>query len=391
MQTEDVPDAQQTVHTALAQANFHRLHSYDDLETLSRIPGFEYLARDVKLEQMRILTRDLEEVTPIDFRDFDATLDAALATDRLDLCGIMHSIDIEGLRSRLGQTGDRDYAVLTLHPDDWVAGKTQPPDPQGRWCNWALHGRLRWTTRPTGDASVPEQLVALAGGVARSPGTGVQHGRAVTSPVVDHHVIELADEGSAPMLLHLPSAVAFIDAHLAVPGRRVLVHCKVGHSRSASVAAAYLMHRYFHGVVARDPCRWPDAASRAEHMKSKCDEILAWLKVKRPGVKAAQKNNFTQQLYAFADYLACGEMPPVPPAKIKKDGGDQMRDAALMAFYNHRQRPFLNLVRHYFERRAPGYYRFPPEMESFMLQWLAVENLRWNPSTKKLESVECII
>lgn len=400
----------QRVHRALAEAGFHRLHTYDELETLSHIPGYEYLARDVKLQQMKILSEELQEVTQVDLCDFDDTLDAALGTARLDLSGIMHSVDIDCLNARLRDKGDDSYAILTLHPDDWVAGRAQPADPEARWCNWSLHGRLGWTTRATGDADVREALVSLAPAplplplhhgegavsapvvVARPPGTGVQRGRAVTSRVVDHHVIELADEGSAPLLKYLPNAVTFIEAHLAAAGRRVLVHCKVGHSRSASVVTAYLMHKYYHGVVARDEgARWADAAARAEHLKHRCDAILDWLKEKRPGVRAAEENNFTQQLYAYADYLAYGEMPPIPAAKIKKDGGDQMRDAAVVVFFNHRQRPPLNLIRHYFEKRTPAFYRFSVEMQGFMLKWLVLEKLRWNPKMKLLENIDSSI
>lgn len=44
------------------------------------------------------------------------------------------------------------------------------------------------------------------------------------------------------MLAHLPKAVKAIDEHLR-KGDAVLVHCFAGVSRSASVAAAFLMHK----------------------------------------------------------------------------------------------------------------------------------------------------
>lgn len=399
---EDEPEPDnQKVYRALVKAKFHRLHTYQELEHLSRIPEYGYLARDVKLEQMKCLTEELQEVTQVDLCDFDKTVDAALGTAKLDLSGIMHSIDIDCLNARLRDKGDDTYAVCSIHPDDWVAGRAQPPDPETRWCNWSLHGKLGWHTRPTGDPDVAEELVSLArssaggsgsgtGGsvvVRRAPGTGVQHRRRVTSRVVDHHVIELADEGSSPLLKHLPSAVTFIGAHLGVPGRRVLVHCKVGHSRSASVVTAFLLHRYYHGVIAARGGE-SDRAATVAHLRERCDAMLRWLSRRRPGVRAPEENNFTQQLYAYADYLVYGTMPALPAAKVKRDGGDQMRDAAAVVFYKQGQRPPLNIVRHYFERRTPSFYRFPEGMLEFMKRWLVLEKLRWNPNTGRLEDIE---
>lgn len=51
-----------------------------------------------------------------------------------------------------------------------------------------------------------------------------------------------SEEEADDMLAHLPRAVAQIDRHLR-EGGAVLVHCYAGVSRSASVAAAFLMHR----------------------------------------------------------------------------------------------------------------------------------------------------
>lgn len=58
----------------------------------------------------------------------------------------------------------------------------------------------------------------------------------VRIPVDDH------PDDAGIMALHLPRAVAHIDKCLS-RGKGVLVHCHAGISRSASVAAAYLMHK----------------------------------------------------------------------------------------------------------------------------------------------------
>lgn len=395
---------EEEVYRTLTKQGFSQLHTYDELEVLNSHPQYGYLARKIKEQQMDFLLDEKTDVTQVDLCDFDKDLDATLNTTRLEISGILHSIDIQYLNNRLRETNDDSYAILSVHPDDWVAGRTQCPDPEQRWCNWSLHGRLEWDSEHTttttsgrgGGDGVGEQskkrgeLGTLSDRPGRPPGSGMQNGRVVTSPVVDHQIIELADEGTSPLLRYLPSAVRFIDTHLQVTGRRVLVHCKVGHSRSAAVAVAYLMHRYYDSVVARDEdfIRWKDTAARIDHMKAKCDAIFRWLKTRRAGVKAGD-NNFTRQLHSYAEYLVTGAMPDrIPAPAIKRDGGDQMRDAALLVFFNQRQRPFPNLVRHYFETRGPALYRFPPEMLEFMLPYLLADDRAEDPHTGQSESVE---
>ncbi|KAJ7590886.1 phosphatases II [Mycena floridula] len=61
------------------------------------------------------------------------------------------------------------------------------------------------------------------------PGSGIRHLR-----------IDIEDVDYADLLIHLPSAVQFIDQALR-SGGNVLVHCGSGRSRSAAVVAAYVM------------------------------------------------------------------------------------------------------------------------------------------------------
>lgn len=65
-----------------------------------------------------------------------------------------------------------------------------------------------------------------------------------------YHNMRLRDTSDdvVPMMEGLPAAYAFIDAALA-SGGAVLVHCRMGLSRSAAVVAAYGMQR---GVAQRD-------------------------------------------------------------------------------------------------------------------------------------------
>lgn len=86
---------------------------------------------------------------------------------------------------------------------------------------------------------------------------GITHVVNVASEVPDYHAAELtyhsmnmrdSSDDMVPMMHALPNACSFIDAALAAGGT-VLVHCRMGLSRSAAVAVAFAMHR---GVAQSD-------------------------------------------------------------------------------------------------------------------------------------------
>ena len=87
--------------------------------------------------------------------------------------------------------------------------------------------------------------------------TGITHVVNVASEVPDYHAGELtyhsmrlrdSTDDMVPMMKALPAAHAFVDAALA-SGGAVLVHCRMGLSRSAAVTASYGMQR---GVPLKD-------------------------------------------------------------------------------------------------------------------------------------------
>ena len=77
--------------------------------------------------------------------------------------------------------------------------------------------------------------------------------------------IRLPDSPTAPIFEHFEAAAQFINGALDAPGRKVLVHCGRGISRSASLVIAALMrHRgisyadAFALVAAKRPCIYPN-------------------------------------------------------------------------------------------------------------------------------------
>ncbi len=90
----------------------------------------------------------------------------------------------------------------------------------------------------------------------------------LTLPGIRYHRIVLEDEAHASILVYLDEATSFIHNQLTqyvYPPGRVLVHCRAGISRSASVCIAYMIRYYNMSyvdaracVAAARPCIWPN-------------------------------------------------------------------------------------------------------------------------------------
>lgn len=102
--------------------------------------------------------------------------------------------------------------------------------------------------------------------------------------------IPLEDTDDEALYPHLAGAVAHLERLAQTPGARVLVHCRLGLSRSAAVVLAYLM------------------ASR----RMSFDDALIYLRAHRPWV--SPNRSFREQLARYQAELGLATSPPRPPA-----------------------------------------------------------------------------
>lgn len=62
-------------------------------------------------------------------------------------------------------------------------------------------------------------------------------------PGITYHTIDIDDTPSANIKQFVPEAIRFVDRELRA-GKKVLIHCAAGISRSSSIAVAYFMAKY---------------------------------------------------------------------------------------------------------------------------------------------------
>ncbi|OSD08412.1 phosphatases II [Trametes coccinea BRFM310] len=106
-------------------------------------------------------------------------------------------------------------------------------------------------------------LSAMPGHVALPPSSSLPHLGPHQS--LQRFQLPVHDTPFSELAAFLPRATAWIAAALSDPGARVLVHCAQGVSRSASVAAAFLVaycnctpEQAVQHVQARRPCAQPN-------------------------------------------------------------------------------------------------------------------------------------
>lgn len=231
---------------------------------------------------------------------------------RLYLGGIKDSGNVKGVLERL----DID-AVVSIHPTDWLTDE----------CWKDLFEKWDWNLDPKGNS-------------LRS--------RPRNSKRMQCH-IELADESSSDLLGYFRRAFEFMDEFLIIQGKNVLVHCKMGQSRSASLSLGYMMDRYYRTYFANlDRDRRPPADKISAELQGVMKVFLGEFALPRDSDepagsapprsttrkrKGVSTDKFMGQLVQYAQYLAEGEkgQPPRPAkAAQKKAGGGIIKGAAVV-------------------------------------------------------------
>lgn len=224
---------------------------------------------------------------------------------QLFLGGIKDSGNVVEVLSK--SKGKDISAVVSIHPDDWLAQKIW----NGKLVRW--DGRFPPPERTNGKA-------------------------------VQYH-IDLPDDPSSNLLGEFEKAFEFIDYYLS-RGKNVLVHCKMGQSRSASLVLGYMGEKYYEQL--------PPEVKKSTNLNEILSKFTTNLMKKRKGIKPG---NFRNQVLEHLMRVAKGDTnqpsqqpkPAVQPQK--KGGGGIVKDAALISFYVHDWEPTREILGYWLSRK----------------------------------------
>lgn len=312
-------------------------NSYSSLERLTKLNGKRKITEKLLLADLRIPDRDKDgaihyvglhngvqkkisylldveakwnRVTPIDSRPELEGLSKVLWKGNLWLGGIKDSINEQLL-------ADKNIdAVVTIHPRDWLAEK-----------EW----KKLFTEWNKGDA-LPQL----------SP-TGTRW----------QYVIDLMDDSSSNLVAEFDPAFRFMS-HFLSNEKNVLVHCKMGQSRSVSLVLGYMSTMYYKCCIANIS---PSARKPSEDFK-KLEVVLQQLTKaisnKRHGVNTEKfGKQLEQHLVRLAKYKGHESriaQQSKPQAGDKKGGGGIIKDAVIVLCYMDSLTP-TEEIREYWEKR----------------------------------------
>lgn len=312
---------------------FPEFSSYAHLDTLREHP--QEKLREVSTKIMDIQLRWMDEERE----------EATWITPNILLDGILGSIDPNTLQALCKAYSFKHIVMVSVHPDDWVAGGV-----------WKAHGRLSWSRRQStaqerDDALHNDLLCPLWDQPIQLPQIIVQNDIEYQSPVVDHLIIPLEDGDGSSLLMQLPDICTFISQHNK-PDTLIVLHCKVGLSRSNACQEAFVLQAVYQEL--RKDIKWVGKASEQKRadLQMICQSYHKLVKQRRP----ALKSKFPNQMANWAKYLADDEPDCGPEFATDKSspGGNDMRDAAIIACYVLGYLLPPTLISHYHERTCAG-------------------------------------
>lgn len=313
--------------------DFPDFASYAHLDTLREHPQEKLRAIATKIMEMQLRWMDEERV------------EATWVTPNILLDGILGSIDPKTLQALCETHSFKHVVMVSLHPDDWVAGGV-----------WRAHGRLKWTKRPSSALErhhgIYERLVnPVWDQPLQLPQIIVQNDIEYQSPVVDHLIIPLEDGDGSSLLMQLPDICKFVSQHNK-PDTLIVIHCKVGLSRSNAAQEAFVLQAVYREL--RKNAQWmdKDTAQKQVDLQAICQNYHKLVQQRRP----ALKSKFPNQMANWAKYLADDEPECGPDFATDQSspGGNDMRDAAVTACYELGLLLPLKLISHYYKRTEAG-------------------------------------
>lgn len=312
---------------------FPEFSSYAHLDTLREHPQEKLRAVATRIMDIQLRWMDEERV------------EATWITPNILLDGILGSTDPKTLQALCEAYGFKHIVMVSVHPDDWVAGGV-----------WKAHGRLNWSKRQSraqeGDDGVHNGLICpLWDQPAQLPQIIVQNDIEYQSPVVDHLVIPLEDGDGSSLLMQLPNICTFIGQHNK-PDTLIVIHCKVGLSRSNACQEAFVLQAVYQKLRKDEKWMGQKSGQKQADLQKLCQNYHKLVKQRRP----ALKNKFPNQMANWAKYLADDEPECGPEFATDKSsaGGNDMRDAAIVACYNLGYLLPPTLFSHYHQRTGAG-------------------------------------
>lgn len=310
-----------------------KFSSYAHLDLLREHPQEKLRAIATKIMDIQLRWMDEERV------------EATWITPNILLDGILGSIDPKTLQALCEAYSFKHVVMVSVHPDDWVAGGV-----------WEAHGRLHWSKRQSRaqerDDGVQNDLICpIWDQPAQLPQIIAQNDVEYRSPVIDHLIIPLEDGDGSSLLMQLPNICTFISQHNK-SDTLIVIHCKVGLSRSNACQEAFVLQAVYHKL--RKNAKWMEQNSEQKRadLQKICQNYHKLVKRSRP----ALKSKFSNQMANWAKYLAEDEPECGPEFATDKSsaGGNDMRDAAIVACYNLGYLLPRTLISHYHERTDTG-------------------------------------